>query len=99
METYITDAGLKHLEGLTHLQGLNLSGTPGITDAGIKHLGALQQLKSLDLGGTQITDAGLEHLKGLTELPAIVAQQPKGDRCRHLRSCYKNPLETQGHLG
>ena len=35
----ITDAGLKHLAGLTALEWLNLDGT-GITDAGIKDLRA-----------------------------------------------------------
>jgi hypothetical protein len=36
-ETQVTDAGLKHLKGLTALQGLDLSRTK-VTDAGVEAL-------------------------------------------------------------
>jgi hypothetical protein len=62
-----TDAGLKHLEGLTALQRLNLMDTH-VTDAGLEHLKGLTALQRLDLAYTRVADAGLEHLKGLTAL-------------------------------
>jgi Leucine-rich repeat (LRR) protein len=63
----VTDEGLKHLQGLRHLQVVwfPLNGT----DAGLKHLKGLANLRELYVGNnTSITDAGLEHLKRLTQL-------------------------------
>ena len=62
----VTDAGLKHLKGLSNLRHLGLGSQ--VTDAGLKHLKGLTKLRELYLSGTQVTDAGLEHLKGLTGL-------------------------------
>jgi Leucine-rich repeat (LRR) protein len=66
-ETQVTDAGLKHLRGLTQLQVLTLDSTQ-VTDAGLEHLRGLTQLRELQLTNTQVTDAGLGHLRGLTQL-------------------------------
>ena len=69
-ETRVGDAGLVHLQTLTHLQELHLDHSD-ITDAGLKLLTPLPNLEILDLKGTRITDAGLaevgrlERLKGL----------------------------------
>jgi CheY-like chemotaxis protein len=69
-ETRVGDAGLVHLQTLTHLQELHLDHSD-ITDAGLKLLTTLPNLEILDLKGTRITDAGLaevgrlERLKGL----------------------------------
>jgi len=60
--TQITDTGLVHLEGMTGLSYLNLSGTR-ITDAGLTHLKGMTSLSNLVLSGTRITDAGVEQLK------------------------------------
>ena len=65
--TKVTDAGLKHLEGLTKLRDINLGGTK-VTDAGLEHLKGLTNLQSLFLGRTKVTDAALEHLRGLPQL-------------------------------
>ncbi len=62
-----TDADVKHLAGLTRLQGLDLCNTK-ITDGGLTHLKGLTGLCELLLCDTRITDIGLEHLKGLTAL-------------------------------
>lgn len=43
----ITDAGLAHLQGLTHLQPLNLAASATITDAGLAHLLAMAPLLPL----------------------------------------------------
>ena len=48
MDAKISDAGLKHLNGLTQLQDLNLMGTK-VSDAGLEHLKGLTQLQSLCL--------------------------------------------------
>jgi Leucine-rich repeat (LRR) protein len=63
----ITDAGLKHLAGLTKLEYLNLQGQH-ITDVGLKHLSGMTHLESLALSFSGITDKGLRHLEGLRKL-------------------------------
>ncbi|MGY8771548.1 MAG: protein kinase domain-containing protein, partial [Pirellulales bacterium] len=68
-----TDAGLKHLKGLTSLISLNLSDT-NITDAGLEHLRGLTGLISLNLNDTQVTDAGLSELKAA--LPKCMVVSP-----------------------
>ena len=60
----ITDAGLEHLKGQTHLQDLNLSATK-ITDAGLAHLKGLSNLESLDLTETKVTEKGVTNFKKL----------------------------------
>ncbi len=66
----VTDARLKHLEGLTQLRTLTLSLTK-VDDSGLQHLRGMSQLQRLSLTSTPITDAGLKHLKGLTQLQSL----------------------------
>ena len=54
----LTDAGLKHIEGLVNLESLTISGQ-GITDAGLAHLKGLTSLQVLSLLGTQVTLTGI----------------------------------------
>ena len=68
--TWITDAGLAHLQGLTSLQELDLNHTQ-VTDAGLAHLQKLTSLQWLYLRNTQVTDAGLGHLQKLTSLQEL----------------------------
>ena len=68
--TQVTDAGLEHLKGLSHLNTLNLDRTR-VSDAGLKHLKGWSQLQCLSLVGTQVTDAGLEYLKELGQLNTL----------------------------
>ena len=68
--TQVTDAGLRHLEGLSKLQKVSLNDTK-VTDAGLEHLKGLTSLETLDLANTRVTDAGLEHLKRLTKLQSL----------------------------
>jgi len=72
--TQVTDAGLKHLKGVTSLRALQLANTQ-VTDAGLKHLKGLTDLYGLDLNRTQVTDAGLKHLKGMTSLRTLQLNQ------------------------
>ena len=67
----VSDAGLKHLRGMTQLKSLSLYGDGDVTDAGLDDLKGLTQLQKLKLGYTQITDAGLPKLAGLTELQSL----------------------------
>jgi hypothetical protein len=82
--TSITDAGLRHLAGLPHLQNLAIGtmdprgAPPGtkpprnkVTDAGLVHLKGLTSLQSLHLGGLPITDEGLEAVKDLPNLGGL----------------------------
>jgi len=66
----MTDAGMKHLKCLPHLQKLYLGGTL-VTDAGLEQLAGMTQLRQLSLWGTAVTDAGLDHLAGLTRLEVL----------------------------
>lgn len=69
-KSIIDDASLKHLEGLTSIVGLDLSGT-AITDAGLASLQGLMDLEYLQLANTTVTDRGLEYLKSLPNLQAL----------------------------
>jgi len=63
----ITDAGLKVLSRLEHLERLNLYGN-GLSDAGLVHLAAMPRLQALSLDLLGITDVGLKELKSLKQL-------------------------------
>jgi len=62
----LTDVGLTHLAGLTHLKYQDLHGTQ-VTDAGLVHLQGLTQLRHLRLEHTQVTGVGVRRLQ--TALP------------------------------
>jgi hypothetical protein len=74
--TKVTDAGLAHLKGLTHLQVLVLDSTE-VTDAGLEHLEGMTELRTLHLFNTKVTDAGLAHLKGLNQLQDLLLDRRK----------------------
>ena len=67
----ITDAGLRHLAKLKHLQVLNLSATR-ISDDGLVSLKGLSSLTTLKLYYSSITGSGLRHLESLPRLDTIV---------------------------
>jgi hypothetical protein len=82
-----TDAGLRHVAGLTHLQELMIDGGQ-ITDAGLKDLEGLSDLRHLSFYfNTTITGAGLEHLKAAKNL-----------RCVELMCCSKIDDAAIQHL-
>lgn len=68
--TWVTDANLKNIEGLTKLRSLTLR-SPQITDAGLAHLVPLKRLTDLAIWDSQINGSGLKHLRGLTELDSL----------------------------
>lgn len=72
--TKVSDAGLAHLGGLTHLNRLHLEGT-AIGDSGVAHLAGLANLEYLNLYGTKVTDAGLVHLAKLGKLKSLYLWQ------------------------
>jgi Leucine-rich repeat (LRR) protein len=59
--TKVTDAGLVHLNALTQLQSLHLSGSQ-VTDASLEHLKALTNLQELHLQNTEVSDEGVKKL-------------------------------------
>lgn len=58
----ITDAGLKHLRGLTKLTELDLSGLP-ITDSGLTQLTEFKSLRRLEVHFTKVTRQGADQLR------------------------------------
>jgi len=68
--TEITNAGLAHLEYLTHLEELDLAGTQ-ITNTGLKCLKPLTNLNKLDLASTQISGTGFKYLQDLNTLKTL----------------------------
>ncbi len=58
----VSDAGMKHLKGLSGLGKLYL-GRTRISDAGLAELEPLGSLGKLSLAETDVSDAGLAHLK------------------------------------
>lgn len=64
----VTDEGLKPLQALKGLRGLDL-GRSQVTNAGLQYLGKeLQGLQALYLTSPRVTDEGLRHLRGLNGL-------------------------------
>src|SRR5260370_1189651 len=66
----VTDAGLKEVAGLKHVQAMYLGSTK-VTDAGLKELERLKQLQMLYLDCTDVTDAGLKELARLKQLQTL----------------------------
>ena len=66
----VSDAELEHLQALTKLTALDLSGTR-VTDAGLEYLRGLTRLRFLDLSDTRVTNDGLKHLQGMTRLETL----------------------------
>ncbi len=69
--TATSDAGLKHVAGLTRLTFLGLIGTK-VTDGGMKELAGLQKLETLLLANTAVTEAGLKELSKLENLQELL---------------------------
>jgi hypothetical protein len=67
---HVTEAGLQHLKGLSHLRILAICSTE-VTDNGLENLRGLNNLEMLGLRCPKITDAGLESLKGLSKLTSL----------------------------
>jgi hypothetical protein len=66
----ITDAGLVHLQNLSRLITLSLSGLP-ITDTGLASLGGLPNLEALYLSRTKVQGPGLSRLRSLPKLVTL----------------------------
>jgi beta-lactamase regulating signal transducer with metallopeptidase domain/5-hydroxyisourate hydrolase-like protein (transthyretin family) len=77
----ITDAGVRHLAGLTKLEVINLSNGQ-LTDSSLAVFGQMPGLKTLSLQGNSFSDEGLKHLaglKGLRGLAVGMSRQPITD--------------------
>jgi internalin A len=71
----VTDVGVAHLRGLTHLRELRLGGAK-VTGAGLVHLRGMTGLKQLDLQDIPLTDADLSNLEGLTRMEILTLTSP-----------------------
>ncbi len=58
-QSQITDLGLHAIQGVVHLEQLELQGTK-VTDEGIRYLQGMEGLMWLDLSHTRVTDTGVE---------------------------------------
>lgn len=68
----LTARGAEHLQRLTELSRLKLSGGELLDDEGMAAIGGLRGLVELDLSGCKdVTDRGLERLAPLTELVTL----------------------------
>lgn len=78
-EFQLTDAGLRHLRGLTRLKELNLLNS-SITDEGLTSMKGMRGLEKLYLTsynpGAAITDVGIQNLRGLINLRWLVLNCP-----------------------
>lgn len=72
----VTDEGLAALNGLQHLEWLQLTNV-NVTNEGLRHLKNCKNLKKLMLYGTKITDEGLVHLAGMTKLLDLSVKSTK----------------------
>lgn len=70
LNSYVGDAGVAKLRGLTKLKELDLNNSK-ITDASFSSLTALQQLRRLNLAKTRVTAAGVARLQGMKNLEYI----------------------------
>ncbi|HWA98804.1 MAG TPA: protein kinase [Pirellulales bacterium] len=98
-EQRIGDDELACLEGLTALEGLNLSKLKGYTDTGLEHLAGLTTLRKLTVYfNDQLTDAGIRHLVGLKNLEEldIAATRVTEQGLRNLLGCHLRKLSIGG---
>ena len=65
----VTDAGLRHLAGLTGIERLSVGGKT-LTDDGLVHLAGMKRLANLLISG-DFTDKGLHHLESLQALAIL----------------------------
>ncbi len=80
--TWVGDAGLANLKGLTKLKILQLRSIPNtgrITNAGMAHLKNLTSLEELQLPSQGITNVGLAHLAGLDSLRKVNVSEDIND--------------------
>jgi len=66
--TYVTDKGIKKLQGLQQLEDLTLDTAEFLTDASMAHLRANRALRRLVVRGVDITDAGMPYVGEMTGL-------------------------------
>jgi len=69
--TDATDADLVHLQRLSSLEELIISGNEGITDSGLKNLEGLVNLRLLYLTAVPTNGSGLAHLSRLKKLEEL----------------------------
>jgi beta-lactamase regulating signal transducer with metallopeptidase domain/protocatechuate 3,4-dioxygenase beta subunit len=66
----ITDAGVKHLAGLTKLQNVHINNSQ-IGDGALEVFARSPALKHLSLQGNAFSDEGLRHLEGMKQLRSL----------------------------
>ena len=74
----MTDAGLRELAALSHLQQLDL-GYRKVTNAGMTVVAGFQEMRDLNLMGVEATEPGLKDLAGLANLEKLTLSSPAAD--------------------
>lgn len=69
--SYLTDAGLPHLQAFPKLRELDLHKSQYISDKGIESLKSLTQLNKLEISYTRVTDQSIDHLIALKSLKLL----------------------------
>ena len=67
----MTDAILRDVARIDHLDQLDVSGSRAVSDEGVAALAGLTSLRHLDLGGTSITDRALEVVGTMPSLESV----------------------------
>ena len=88
---HITDRGLVHVRGLTHLRTLRLTGT-SITDGGMVHLAGLPKLVNLHVDYTAVTPAGLSQLGPRPALRTLKIGRPEEELGGTLRQQFASAV-------
>ncbi len=70
-DSYLTDAGLLHLQAFKALRDLDLHKSQYITDKGLESLKPLSRLSKLELSYTRISDAGVDSLLAMKQLKVL----------------------------
>ena len=69
--SYLTDAGMVHIQEMKNLQVLDLHKSIYVTDKGLESLKSLPKLSRLELSYTRTSDAGVDTLLALKKLKVL----------------------------
>ena len=72
--SFVTDAGIKHLQRLDNLREFRFDYGSDVTDKSLKYLGKLSKLEVIIIAYSKIGDSGIKHLKNISKLRELELQ-------------------------